>query len=344
MKAVVIREHGGPDCVRFEDIPAPTPGPGEALIEVRAAALNHLDIWVRKGRPGMKLQYPHVLGSDLCGEVAALGSGVDEVSVGDEVVLNPGLSSGKGEYCFRGEQSEEPGFGIVGLSRSGTFAEKVVMPAGSLYPKPAHLSDEEAAALPLAYVTAWRMLFTKARMVPGESVLIHGIGGGAALAGLQLAKLAAGEVIVTSSSDEKLERAKALGADHAINYKTTPDVGAAVKEFTRGRGVDIAFDTVGAATWAINFASVRRGGRIVHCGITTGPTAEVNIQALYWNQVSVHGSTMGSHEDFRRMVKAVTNARMKPVVDSVLPLDKGPEAMARMEAGEQFGKIVLKVG
>jgi NADPH:quinone reductase-like Zn-dependent oxidoreductase len=343
MKAAVIHEHGGPDRVRVENIQDPKPGPGEVVVEVHAAALNHLDIWVRIGRPGMKLAYPHPLGSDACGVVLEMGAGVEGVAVGDPVILNPGLSSGRGEHCYRGEQSEDPAFGILGLSRAGTFAERVAVPAENLVRKPDHLTSEEAAALPLAYVTAWRMLMTRAALVPGETILIHGIGGGAALAGLQLAKLAAAEVIVTSSSNEKLERAKGLGADHCINYKETADVAAAVKEITKGRGVDICFDTVGAATWPVNFASVRRGGRMVHCGITTGHTAQVNIQALYWNQLSVLGSTMGSHEDFRCMVKAVTNAKLKPVVDSVYPLDEAPAAMAKMESGAQFGKIALKV-
>ncbi len=343
MKAVVIREHGGNDQVVIEQIADPKPAPGEVVLEVRTTALNHLDIWVRNGRPGLKLSYPHVLGSDAYGVVAELGAGVTEYKPGDEVILNPGLNSGKGEYCERGQQSEDPAFGIFGLSRAGTHSERVAVPAGNLHLKPAHLNDVEAAALPLAYLTAWRMLMTRAALVPGETVLIHGIGGGVALAGLQLAKLASAEVIVTSSSQEKLSRARELGADHIINYKSTPAVGAAVREITQGRGVDIAFDTVGAATWPINFEAVRRGGRIVHCGVTTGATVLANITTLYWNQLSVLGSTMGSHEDFRCMVKAVTNARMKPMVDSVFPLDQARDAFARMEAGEQFGKIVLTV-
>lgn len=343
MKAVVIYQHGENDQVVIEEIPEPRPAPGEVVIDVKAAALNHLDIWVRKGRPGVKFTYPHVLGSDACGVVAELGQGVTDLKPGDEVVLNPGLNSGKGEYCDRGQQSEDPAFGIIGLSRLGTFAERVAVPAGNLRPKPEHLTIEEAAALPLAYLTAWRMLMTRAALVPGETVLIHGIGGGVALAGLQLAKLASADVIVTSSSDDKLARARQLGADHCINYKTTPGVAAMVREITRGRGVDIAFDTVGAATWPINFEAVRRGGRIVHCGVTTGATVQANISALYWNHLSVLGSAMGSHEDFRQMVNAVTHARLQPVIDSVFPLDQAREAIAHMEAGNQFGKIVLKM-
>jgi len=343
MKAATIHENGGLDVVRYEEIQVPEIKSGEVILDVRAAALNHLDIWVRKGRPGAKVVAPHVLGSDAAGLVTEVGSGVERWKVGDEVVVDPGLSCGVCEWCLRGERSECPSYGILGLSRPGTFAERVAVPATSLQPKPTHLSFQEAAALPLAYLTAWRMLMTRARLRPGESVLIHGIGGGVAVAGLQIAKLAGAEVIVTSSSDEKLEKAKEMGADHGINYKAVPDVAAKVRELTSDRGVDIAFDTVGAATWPINFAAVRKAGRIVHCGITSGAKVEANLQALYWNQLTVKGSTMGSHEEFRQMVRAVEISGLKPVLDSVEPLAKAKDAMCWMEAGQQFGKIVLSV-
>ncbi|MCC6733738.1 MAG: zinc-binding dehydrogenase [Candidatus Omnitrophica bacterium] len=343
MKAACIFEHGDLEKVRIENIDAPHPGPGEVLLEVHSAALNHLDIWVRKGRPGSSYSYPHVLGSDAAGVVLKLGEGVNDIKAGDEVILNPGLSCGKGEFCERGEQNVDPAFGIMGLSRSGAFAEQICVPSGNLLPKPSHLDWNEAAALPLAYLTAWRMLMTRACLAPGETVLIHGIGGGVAIAGLQLARLAGAEVLATSSSDEKLERARKLGARHTINYRSNPEVGKAVRELTGGRGVDIAFDTVGAATWPVNFEAVRRGGRIVHCGVTGGAAVQANISALYWNHLTVMGSTMGSHADFRQMVRAVSVAGMKPVIDQVFPLDQARQAMGRMEAGEQFGKIVLKV-
>ncbi len=343
MKAAVIHEHGGLDRVKVEEIPGPEPGRGQVILEVRAAALNHLDIWVRKGRPGLSLRMPHVLGSDAAGVVAETGEGVEGLKPGDEVILNPGLSCGACEFCLRGEQSECPTFGIVGMTLPGTFAERVAVLAANLHPKPSHLSFEEGAALPLAHVTAWRMLMSRATLQAGESVLIHGIGGGVALAGLQLAKLANAEVIVTSSSDDKLARARDLGADHTINYSTEEDVAACVKEMTSGRGVDVVFDAVGAATWPIDFSAVRRGGKIVICGVTTGASAETNLQSVYWNQLTVLGSTMGSHEDFRQMVRAVTASQLRPVVDSVVPLDRFLEAMSKMETGYQFGKIVLSV-
>lgn len=343
MKALTIHENGGPEVVRFEEIPDPKPGRGEVLIRVKSAGLNHLDIWVRKGRPGAEVKAPHVLGSDASGVVAEVGEGVLNVKVGDEVVLNPGVNTEETEWTLRGQHSECPTFGIFGLSRPGTFAEKVVAPTINVYPKPKHLSWNEAAALPLAHVTSWRMVMSRAKFVPGETVLIHGIGGGAALAALQFASAAGGETIVTSSSDEKLARAKNLGARHTINYKSNPDVAAAVLEITGGRGVDVIIDAVGAATWPINFDAARKGGRIVHCGVTTGFEVTANIQKLYWKQLTVMGSTMGSQEEFRQMLRAVEVSEIQPVIDSVEPLERGREAMDRMEAGEQFGKIVLEI-
>jgi NADPH:quinone reductase-like Zn-dependent oxidoreductase len=343
MKAVFINCNGGAECVQIGQVPAPVHAENEVLLDVRAAALNHLDIWVRKGGRGPAPKFPHVIGSDAAGVVAAVGSRVHGVRAGDEVIINPALSCGCCEYCRRGEQSECAAFGIVGMARWGTFAEKVAVPAENVYPKPAHLNFEEAAALPLSCVTAFRMLMTRAGLRPGDTVLIHGIGGGVAIAALLFAKRACAEVIVTSSSDEKLRRARELGADHAINYTAVKDVAHAVREYTGGRGVDIVVDAVGAAAWPIDFAAVRRGGHIVICGVTTGAEAKTDLQRLYWHQLNIHGSTMGSNEDFREMLRTVSNAQIKPVVDSVLPLDRAREAMARMEAGGQFGKIVLKV-
>jgi len=342
MKAAIITEHGELDKVSVADIAKPKPGPGEVLIQVKSAALNHLDIWVRKGRPGVTMLMPHVLGSDASGVISEIGSQASGFAVGDEVIINPGLSCGHCDYCARGEQSECFSFGIVGMNRPGTFAEYAAVPTSNVYPKPKHLDFNEAAALPLAYVTAWRMLMTRAGLKAGQTLLIHGIGGGAALAALQLAKLAGADVIATSSSDEKLNRAEQIGAKHTINYKRQ-DVVARVKELTSGRGVDVVVDTVGAATWPIDFACVRRGGKIVICGVTSGPKAETNLQALYWNQINIMGSTMGSDDDFRAMLAAVSSAKLKPVVDSVFLLAEVGKAMSKMETGTQFGKIVLKI-
>jgi NADPH:quinone reductase-like Zn-dependent oxidoreductase len=342
MKAVVITENGDADKVKVAEVDKPRPAPGEVLIRVKSGGLNHLDIWVRKGRKGWTLPMPHILGSDAAGVVSEVGAGVEGIAVGDEVLVNPGLSCGRCEFCKRGEQSECFSFGILGLSRKGTFAEFVAIPAKNVYPKPKYLNFDEAAALPLAYVTAWRMLMTKADLKAGQTLLIHGIGGGVALAALQLAKLTGAIVIVTSSSDEKLKQAEKLGADHRINYKTA-DVTTAVKDLTAGRGVDVVLETVGSATWATDFACVRRGGKIVICGVTGGALAETNLQALYWNQVTIMGSTMGSDDDFRGMLSAVSAVNMKPVIDSIWTMDKFRDAMIKMEQGAQFGKIVVKI-
>lgn len=342
MKAALIGEHGELDVVRVGEVPEPTPGPDDVVLKVLCAGLNHLDIWVRKGRPGSPLQMPHVLGSDAVGVVTEVGASVTSPRLGDEVIINPGLSCGHCEFCARGEQSVCCSFGIVGLSCPGTFAEKVVVPAVNVCLKPDHLSYEEAAVLSLSCVTAYRMLMTRAQVKPGDSILIHGVGGGAALYALQLAKLVGAEIFVTSSSDEKLARAVKLGADHTINYRGE-NVAGRVNELTGGRGVDVAIDSVGAATWPIDFAAVRKGGKVVICGVTTGATAETNLQALYWNQLTLLGSTMGSAEDYRQMVRTVTSSQLRPVVDEVFPLERARDAMAKMEAGRQFGKIVLRV-
>jgi NADPH:quinone reductase-like Zn-dependent oxidoreductase len=342
MKAAAVTEFGGIDKVNVIEIDKPMPGAGEVLIKVKSAGLNHLDIWVCRGRPGARKSGPHIIGSDASGIVAEVGADVKGISVGQEVIINPGLSCGICEHCGRGEQSECASFDIVGLGHQGAFAECVVVPAVNVFSKPEHLDFNEAAALPLAYVTAWRMLTTRAGLQAGQTVLIHGIGGGVALAALQFVKMAGAVAIITSSSDDKLKNAKKLGADHIINYKNKK-VSDAVRDITSGRGVDIAFDTVGAATMPVNFEAVRRGGKIVICGVTTGPKVELNLQALYWNQLSIMGSTMGSNEDFFKMLKAIDAAKLKPVVDSVFPLTRVRDAMVKMETGKQFGKIVLKI-
>jgi NADPH:quinone reductase-like Zn-dependent oxidoreductase len=342
MKAAVIHEHGGLDVVQVEEIEEPRPGPGEVVLKVLCAGLNHLDIWVRKGRSGAQLQTAHVLGSDAVGTVAAVGAGVGRPKVGEQVIINPALSCGCCEFCLRGEQSTCVSFGIMGLSRSGTFAEQVAAPAGNCCPRPAHLSDEEAGVLGLAYVTAWRMLVTRAQLKPGETVLIHGIGGGAALAALQFAKLMGAEVFVTSSSNDKLSRAHELGADHMLNYEKE-NVVQWIEHETSGRGVDVAVDAVGAATWPLDFACVRKGGRVVLCGVTTGSKAESDLRTLYWNQLTILGSTMGSAEDFRQMLRAVNANQLKPVIDKVYRLGQVRNALERLETGRQFGKIALRI-
>jgi NADPH:quinone reductase-like Zn-dependent oxidoreductase len=345
MRAMHIKDFGVVEKVQVGDLPKPAPGFGQALLKVKTAALNHLDIWVRKGRPGLQLKGPHILGSDAAGTIEDLGLGCEGFGLqrGQNVLLNPGVSCMLCEFCLRGMHSECPSFRIIGFQLQGVFAEYAVVPAINLFPKPESLSWEEAAALPLSHLTAWRMLFERAKLLGGETVLIHGIGGGVAMAALQLARIHGASAIVTSSSDEKLKQARQHGADETINYKTCADVAAAVKKYTNNRGVDVVIDTTGAPTLPISMASVRRGGRIVTCGVTGGPEAPINIQQLYWNHISFMGSTMGSMEDMRRLVRTTNEFGLKPLIDKVFDLNDGAEAMKRMEAGEQMGKIVLQL-
>jgi NADPH:quinone reductase-like Zn-dependent oxidoreductase len=340
MKTVVISEFGEVDRLEIRDVPEPSPGPGEVLLEVRAAALNHVDIWIRRGmKPNIEL--PWTPGSDAAGVVARLGRDVEGIVVGSEVVLNPGLEGlSPGPLLSRSGRLVE---GIIGLTKPGTFARRIAVPADCLYPKPEHLSFVETAALPVDHLTAWRMVFTRAQLKPGETVLIHGIGGGVALAALQWVNLTGGRAIVTSSSDDKLVRAAEMGAAVGINYRRTEDVAAAVLAETDDRGVDVAIDSTGAATWPINFAAVRPGGRIVHCGVTTGQEVTASVQQLYWNQLSLLGSTLGNRQEFAGMLRAVETARLHPVIDSTWKLDEIRDATRRLEAGEQFGKIVLEM-
>jgi NADPH:quinone reductase-like Zn-dependent oxidoreductase len=343
MKAAVIYENGDVDRIKVEDIPEPQPKPNEVVVQIYSAALNHLDIWVRKGMRNQKLIPPHILGSDGAGVIVEKGENTHGVNIGDEVILSPGLSCGYCEFCRRGEQNECTTFGLIGVNRPGMFAEKIAVPFRNVWPKPAYLNFNEAASIVVAYVTAWRMLMTRARLKAGETILIHGIGGGVATASLQLAKLAGASVIATSSSDKKLEMAKQMGADFVINYRSTPNVSQEVMKLTGGRGVDVIADSVGAATWPINLEVSRRGGRIVLCGITSGQDCPANLQAVYWKQLNIMGSTLGNDEDFRQLFNAISAAKLKPVINSVEPIENIKKAMAKMEQGEQFGKIVLSI-
>lgn len=339
MRALQFEEHGEPDRLRVVDRDPPAPPAGSVRIGLRAAALNHLDLFVLRGLPGVTL--PHVGGADGAGVVEALGDGVGGVELGQEVVFDPGVSCGRCAACLAGEQSLCERFHIVGEHVDGTFAEAVVVPAASLAPKPEHLSWEEAAAYPLTFLTAWRMLFTRGGLRAGETVLIHGIGGGVSLACLILARHAGARVLVTSRSAEKLDRARELGAAETID--SGGPVAREVRSRTGGRGADLVVDSVGAPTWRESLKAARRGGRIVTCGATAGPNPPEEIRLIFWNQLSVVGSTMGSREDWRRLNQTLTAGGLRPVVDSVWPLDRGRAAYERMSRGEQFGKIVLAV-
>jgi NADPH:quinone reductase-like Zn-dependent oxidoreductase len=284
VKAAFFRRHGGPDVVEHGDLPDPTPGPGQVRVRVRAAALNHLDIFVRNGIPGIRCA-PARDGSDGAGVVESVGPGVTRVRPGDEVVLNPGIHCGECEFCMAGEHSLCVTFHLLGEHIAGTFAEFVVAPAVNAYPKPAGLSWEESAAFPLTFLTAWRMLVTKARVRPGSRSLIIGIGGGVAVAALQLAKLLGMTVYVTSGSPEKLERAKELGARAGIDHSKT-DFAREIRTLTEKRGVDVVLDSVGKATWKRSIAAAAKGGRLLTCGATTGPDPETDIARIFWNQLT----------------------------------------------------------
>jgi len=323
-------------------LPTPEVGYDDVLVRVRAVALNHLDIFVRRGLPGLRLEMPHILGSDIAGEVAALGEGVHGWAVGDQVIINPTLSCGACAQCLRGEDNFCSQFGVVGEHVRGGYAEYIAVPARNVYPLPAGLSFAEAAAVPLVFATAWRMIVTQAKVQPGEIVLILGIGGGVSSAALQIAKLFGAEVWVTSGSDAKLEHARELGATEAFNYRTT-NWGAEVWKQSGKRGVDVVVDSVGQATWPTSLRCLRPGGRLVTCGATTGPQGETNINLLFWRQLQIYGSTMSTQGEFQDMLRHVEAGRLRPVVDRVLPLEEAQTAHRALEEADQFGKIVLEV-
>lgn len=344
MKALTISAHGGFEQVTFrDDIPEPVvERPGDVRVRLRAAALNHLDLFVLSGIPGVTITPGWVLGADGTGIVDGIGGAVTDVSIGDRVVINPGVSCRECEYCLAGEHPLCPKFRLLGEHRSGTFAEYIVLPAANVRCIPATVPDDVAAAFTLATITAWRMLVCRAQLRAGEHVLIQGIGGGVAIAALQIAKSLGARVWVTSRSDAKLARAAALGADETINGATT-DVGRAVRARTGKRGVDVVVDSVGAATWAQSLGALARRGRLVTCGASAGPIVETDVRRLFWNQWSILGSTMGSDAEFDAIVTELRAGRLLPPVDTVVPLSEGRRAFERLASGDQFGKIVLAI-
>ena len=328
MRAVRIHEDGGPEVLVLEEAPDPEPGPGEVLVRLRASALNHLDVWIRKGLPSVPK--PRILGADGAGVVEALGDGVSGFELGERVVLNPGIEKGSGRIHVIGEHGD------------GTNAELIAVPATNVHPITEDLSFEEAAAFPLVFETAYRMLVTRAGLREGEWVLAWGIGGGVSTAVLAIAKALGARVLITSSSEAKLERARELGADAIVNH-STGDVKAAVQEATGGHGIDVVVETVGEATWATSLQVAAPGGRITVCGATTGPNPPAALHRIWWKQLSILGSTMGTGEDFAGAYELVASGRVRPVIDTVLPLEEIRAAHERLEAGEQLGKIVLSI-
>lgn len=343
MKALTLTATGGLEHLLVQEVPAPVLArPDDVLVDIRAAALNHLDYWMVKGLPGLPRAWPHVLGSDGAGVVRAVGPEAGGVAVGDRVFLNPGIGCRRCAWCRDGEQPLCPDYAILGEHRPGALAEQVVVPGANVAPLPPGWSFGEGAAFPLATLTAWRMLVTRARLRPGETVLIWGIGGGVALAALQVARLAGARVIVTSGSPAKLAHARTLGADLALDHGRE-DVPQAVRGFTGGRGADVVVDSVGEATWERSLKALAKQGRLVTCGGTSGARVTTDIRKLFWHQWDILGSTMGSDAEFATIAGLAARGQLRPLLDRTYPLAEARAAFERLAAGAQLGKIVIEV-
>jgi NADPH:quinone reductase-like Zn-dependent oxidoreductase len=342
MKAIVFQQHGGPEVLKYTDAPDPTPRANEVLVRVKACALNHLDLWVRRGLPNVPIPLPHIPGSDIAGEIAQVGADVATVRVGQKVVLAPLVSCGKCAACIAGLDNRCRQATNLGYMIDGGCAEFVRAPEVNCFPYPENLTWEEAACIPLVFQTAWHMLLARAELQPGEDVLILGAGSGVGTAAIQIAKFFGARVIATAGSDEKLAKAKELGADHLINHKTQK-IREEVRRITNKRGVDVVFEHVGIATWDESLASLAPSGRLVTCGATTGYDAKLDLRFLFSRQLSLLGSYMGTKSELHSVMRLVTNGRLKPVVDRVFPLPEAAAAHAYLELGLQFGKVVLSV-
>jgi NADPH:quinone reductase-like Zn-dependent oxidoreductase len=344
VRGLTISAHGGLDRLELrDDLPEPSLGADtDVRVRVRAAALNHLDLFVVGGLPNVRITPPWIIGSDAMGTVESIGAAVSSVAVGDQVLINPGLSDRTCEYCLEGEQPLCPRFAVLGEHVPGTIAELVVVPAVNVLTVAPDADPIEGAAFTLSTLTAWRMLVSRARVAAGEHVLIWGIGGGVALACLQICKMLGAYVTVTSSSDAKLARALELGADAALNHRGI-DVGREMRARTGKRGVDVVVDTVGEATWSQSLGALGRRGRLVTCGGTSGPMVTTDVRRLFWNQWSILGSTMGNDAEFAAVVKLFREGRLRPPVDRVYPLEESRAAFERMQGGEQFGKLVVRI-
>ncbi|HQQ68918.1 MAG TPA: zinc-binding dehydrogenase [Alicycliphilus sp.] len=342
MKAAFITGHGGNEVVQVGEHALPPRAPGEVLVRVRAATLNQVDLYMRNSGAGITHQLPQILGLDAAGTVEACDETDPLLRPGQEVVVHPGLACGRCEFCQRGDSALCTRIQFLGEHRGGTFAQWIQVPAAQLFPKPAHLDWTEAAALGVNHLTAWRMLFTKAGLKPWETVLVFGVGGGVSLAALQLAKAVGARVIVTSRDDAKLQRAQAMGADHAINSQTD-DVAKSVMAYTDGRGVDVVFENVGAAVWPWALKSLARGGRLVTCGATTGDQPGADLRRIFVRQLQIFGSSLGSYGEYRDLLSMVARAGIRPVIDREFPLEEVHGALDYLETGAQFGKVALRI-
>ncbi len=339
MRAAIFHEHGGPEVVRIEQVQRPTPGRGEVLVQVRASAMNHLDLWVRRGIP-IETTMPHIGGSDIAGVIAEVGDEVDAARVGERVVINPSLWCGRCWACARGEESMCVRFRILGEHTDGGLAEFVAAPADRVYRIPDEMAFEDAAAIPISYMTAWRALVTRAALKPGEDVLVIGASGGTALAAVQIAKLMGARVFAVTKGAEKAARIKELGAD-VVYDRGEVDWAKELYRETGKQGVDVVVENVGTPTWNASVRSLGRGGRLVTYGGTGGAKVELDVRVMFWKQLNVLGTTMASRGEFEDLLRVVFAGRLKPVIDSVLPLDEARTAHERLEAGGQLGKIVL---
>lgn len=347
MRGLTISAHGGLDQLVYRtDLPKPEPKRGEIRVRVKAAALNHLDLFVIAGMPGVTITPPWILGADATGVIDAVGdlTGIsdNQLKVGDNVIINPGISDHTCEYCLAGEQSLCVKFGILGEHAPGTLAEYIVVPAVNARSIPRDKPVEQAAAFTLATLTAWRMVVTRARVKKGDNVLIWGIGGGVALAALEIVRSIGAIAWVTSHSDEKLALARGLGAENLLNYSTT-DVGKEIRARTAKRGVDVVLDTVGEATWPQSLGALGKRGRLVTCGATSGPMVQMDVRRLFWNQWDIMGSTMGNEAEFDAITKEYRAGHFTPLVDSVFDISQGRQAFERLQSGQQFGKIVVRI-
>jgi len=345
MRALALTQLGGPVHLEVLELPdPPPPSADEVLVQLRCAALNHLDLSLTEGVKGITLRFPHIVGTDGAGVIAAVGSGVTSVRPGDRVAINPGISCGHCPLCERGEEPLCREFEILGEHRPGTVTELLLVPERNVAKIPDEMPWPVAAALPLSTLTAWRMLKTRASLRPGESVLIWGAGGGISLAALKIAKLLGARVIMTGSSDDKLARARELGADAVFNHgsRSPDEIARDVRKLT-GTGADIVVDSVGEKTWDASLRALRPGGRLVTCGATSGPEVGIDVRRLFWFQWSLLGSTMGTRQEFSEVMTQARAGKLWPVVDSVVPLEQGRRAYERMSRGEQFGKLVIEV-